>query len=102
MKTTKLDLVNEIAERTGYSKVDIELTIESFLLLVKDKFFNLQPRERLKLEIRGFGSFYSKVRKPRPARNPKNGDKVWIPARNVLLWRPFFKIIGGEIHPNKY
>lgn len=43
-------------------------------------------------EIRGFGSFGLNYRPPRQGRNPKNGDKVKVPAKYV----PHFKV-GKEL-----
>jgi integration host factor subunit beta len=40
-----------------------------------------------KIEIRGFGSFRTRQRKPRTGRNPKTGAKVEVPAKTI----PFFK-----------
>jgi integration host factor subunit beta len=40
-----------------------------------------------RVEIRGFGSFSLNYRPPRQGRNPKNGDKVKVPAKYV----PHFK-----------
>jgi len=40
-----------------------------------------------RVEIRGFGSFGLRNRKPRIARNPKSGEKVEVPAKCV----PYFK-----------
>jgi integration host factor subunit beta len=36
-----------------------------------------------KVELRGFGSFYTKNRDSRTARNPKTGEKVFVPAKRV-------------------
>ena len=36
-----------------------------------------------KVELRGFGSFYTKDRESRTARNPKTGEKVFVPAKRV-------------------
>ena len=57
-------------------------------------FFNtiakaLTKEERV--ELRGFGVFDVKKRKARIARNPKNGDAVAVPAKNV----PFFRMGKG-------
>ncbi len=43
-------------------------------------------------EIRGFGSFGLNYRPPRQGRNPRNGDKVKVPAKYV----PHFKA-GKEL-----
>jgi integration host factor subunit beta len=40
-----------------------------------------------KIEIRGFGSFRTRQRKPRVGRNPKTGDRVEVPPKKI----PFFK-----------
>ena len=40
------------------------------------------------IEIRGFGRFKVKRRAPRTARNPRTGEAVPIPARNVPVWEP--------------
>ena len=45
-----------------------------------------------RIEIRGFGSFEVRVRKPRTGRNPKSGASVEVGARRV----PFFKA-GREL-----
>ena len=45
-----------------------------------------------RIEVRGFGSFGINYRPPRQGRNPKNGDKVQVPAKYV----PHFKA-GKEL-----
>jgi len=40
-----------------------------------------------KIEIRGFGSFRTRQRRPRVGRNPKTGERVEVPAKKI----PFFK-----------
>lgn len=45
-----------------------------------------------RIEIRGFGSFEVRVRKPRLGRNPKTGSSVDVGERKV----PFFKV-GKEL-----
>jgi len=41
-----------------------------------------------RVEIRGFGSFSAHARPPRLARNPKTGEKVHVPEKRVLHFRP--------------
>jgi len=45
-----------------------------------------------RIEIRGFGSFSLSMRSPRIGRNPKSGEKVMVPAKQV----PHFKA-GKEL-----
>jgi integration host factor subunit beta len=40
-----------------------------------------------KVEIRGFGSFHTRPRRARIARNPKTGARVEVPPKRI----PFFK-----------
>lgn len=40
-----------------------------------------------KVELRGFGTFYTKQRPAREGRDPRNGTVIQIPAKRV----PFFK-----------
>jgi len=40
-----------------------------------------------KIEIRGFGNFKLKHRRPRMARNPKTGVKIDVPAKKALHFK---------------
>ncbi len=48
--------------------------------------------ERQRIEIRGFGSFSLSERAPRVGRNPKSGEQVLVPGKQV----PHFKA-GKEL-----
>ena len=41
-----------------------------------------------KVELRGFGSFRQRVRRPRQGRNPMTGEVVNVPARQVPYFKP--------------
>ena len=41
----------------------------------------------INVEIRGFGSFKIKNLKPRIGRNPKDGSRVEIPAKQGVHWK---------------
>ena len=41
-----------------------------------------------RIELRNFGVFEVKRRAPRKARNPRTGEKVLTPARNVVTFKP--------------
>ena len=45
-----------------------------------------------RVELRGFGIFSTRLRDPRPARNPKTGEKVMLQERRS----PFFRT-GKEL-----
>jgi nucleoid DNA-binding protein len=80
---TKADLVDEIADRTGLTKKDVAETVDQFLEAVSRALINGKH-----IEIRGFGTFRVRVRKPRKARNPRTGEEVLVPERRV----PVFKV----------
>src|SRR5207253_9431168 len=41
-----------------------------------------------KIEIRGFGSFRTRQRKPRVGRNPKTGERGEVPAKKIPFSKP--------------
>ena len=41
-----------------------------------------------RIELRNFGAFEVKRRKPRQARDPRTGDTVKVPARLVVTFKP--------------
>ena len=41
-----------------------------------------------RIELRNFGVFEVKQRAPRKARNPRTGDKVYVPSKNVVTFKP--------------
>jgi integration host factor subunit beta len=44
--------------------------------------------EEGRIELRNFGVFEVKQRKPRKARNPRTGDPVSVEAKNVVTFQP--------------
>ncbi len=40
------------------------------------------------IELRNFGVFEVKTRKPRKARNPRTGDEVFVPEKKVVTFKP--------------
>jgi len=83
MTVTKSDLVNRMAEATGWTKVDCEVLLTGYLAYIIE---SLQEGDRV--EIRGFGSFYAKERQPRLVKNPKTGKVVSVAHRFVPVFKP--------------
>lgn len=79
---TKQDLVQEAARSSGHPQLEIKEVAEQFMRLVGE--YLAQEKT---IEIRGFGTFYTKVRKPRPARNPRTGEICPLGRRKVALFR---------------
>ncbi len=80
---TKADIVELIAEKTGFTIKDIKIVVENFLDEVKGVLAEGQH-----IEIRGFGTFKVKNHKARKARNPRTNQEVHVPARK----KAFFKV----------
>ena len=79
---TKQDLINEISQKTGLTQSDVKIAVEEFLSAVSGILTDGKT-----IEIRGFGTFLTKLRKPRPARNPKTGEVVPLHTRTVPLFK---------------
>jgi integration host factor subunit beta len=41
-----------------------------------------------RVELRGFGAFSTRARAPRTGRNPRTGEAVEVPAKNVPYFKP--------------
>ncbi len=79
---TKADLIEEVSRLVELTRKDSEVIVETIFDSIVHSL-----RAGDKIEIRGFGSFRTRQRKPRVGRNPKTGDKVEVPAKKI----PFFK-----------
>ena len=77
---TKADIINEIAEKTGVPKRDVE----GFMDTVKDSL--LEKRENVYL--RGFGSFIIKHRAAKTARNILKNTTINIEAHDLPSFKP--------------
>jgi len=80
---TKAELVEKVAEKTGLTKNDVAVTVDTFLDSIKSAM-----ESGSNIEIRGFGAFKIKERKARKARNPRTGEEVPVPARKVPVFKP--------------
>lgn len=78
----KKDLINAVAEKTGMTKKDSGLVVESVFDAIKE---TLSKGE--KVQIIGFGTFEVRDRAARKGRNPQTGEEIDIPATRV----PAFK-----------
>ena len=82
---TKADLVEQVADAVGprVTKRVCGLVVDAFLDAVKDA---LARGDRI--EVRGFGTFKVRHRKSRTGRNPRTGEPVEVPARDVPVFKP--------------
>jgi len=79
---TKADLIEEVSRLAELTRKDSEVIVETIFDSVVRAL-----RTGDKIEIRGFGSFRTRQRKPRVGRNPKTGARVEVPPKKI----PFFK-----------
>ncbi len=70
----KLDIINEVVNRTGITKTKAEMAVETVFESMKRA---LGRGERI--ELRGFGIFNVRPRKTGIGRNPRTGAEVAIP-----------------------
>lgn len=80
--TTKHDLIASVSKFTGLTQADTKIVVEELLESISDILESGKS-----IEIRGFGTFYTKARKPRPARNPKTGEVIPLEKRIVPLFK---------------
>jgi len=84
---TKAELVRQVAEKTGMTKKDTALVVNTVFETIMDA---LTKGE--KVQIAGFGVFEVKQRAERVGRNPRTGEEIKIPPRKVPVFR-----VGKEL-----
>ena len=80
---TKKEIVKTISEELGLTQLKtkeiVQKTFEAIIeTLVADK----------RIELRNFGVFEVKKRKARQARNPRTSEKVFVPEKYVVTFKP--------------
>jgi integration host factor subunit beta len=80
---TKAELVEEVTQLGDLTRRDGEVIVDTIFDAVIGAL-----KSGDKIEIRGFGSFRIRQRKPRIGRNPKTGAKVAVPAKRVPYFKP--------------
>ncbi len=80
---TKIDIVENIYEKVGFSKKEVAKIVESVFDIMKE---TLQQEEKIK--ISGFGNFVVRRKKARRGRNPQTGGDIEITARRILTFKP--------------
>ena len=80
---TKKDIALKVADLTGIRQIVVKEVMQAIFdciieTLIRDE----------KIELRNFGVFKIKSRRPRIGRNPRTGQTVPIPSRKVVVFRP--------------
>ncbi len=79
----KLDIINEVVNKTGITKTKAELAVETVFDSMKKA---LSHGDRI--ELRGFGVFNVRPRKTGIGRNPRTGQQVNIPPGRAVRFKP--------------
>ncbi len=87
---TKADIVNQISDKLGIEKGDVQATVEAFMDEVKA---SLETGENVYL--RGFGSFIVKTRAEKTGRNISKNTTIKIPAHNIPAFKPAKVFVEG-------
>lgn len=80
---TKKEIALKIAEETRLKQTDVKRIVQKTLDHIIDSLSKGQT-----VELRNFGVFKVKSRRPRIGRNPKTGQTVSIPERKVVAFKP--------------
>jgi len=87
MALTKAGMAESLFNKLGLNRKEARGLIDSCF---EELIASLAVGEQVKLS--GFGNFDLRDKVARPGRNPKTGEKVPIPARRVVTFRP-----GGKL-----
>ncbi len=82
MAITKLDIVQNVADKLGLSKRDSSRIVESVFEIMKNQLSNGDT-----VKISGFGNFKVRSKNARRGRNPQTGVEMEICARRVLTFK---------------
>src|ERR1700752_1296002 len=78
---TKADLIDEVSRLAELTRKDSEVIVETIFDSVVRSL-----RAGDKIEIRGFGSFRTRQRKPRVGRNPNTGERGEGHAKKIPIF----------------
>jgi integration host factor subunit beta len=80
---TKKDMTKSIAQDMGMIQAQAQRLVQGVFDRIIDTLV-----DQGRMELRNFGVFEVKKRKARPARNPRTGEKVIVPGRAVVTFKP--------------
>ena len=84
---TRKDIAKRVSELRSIKTQEADIWVENVLTAVRDLLMSADPEVRL--EVRDFGVFEVKLTRAKPrARNPKTGDKVYVPPRRKTHFKP--------------
>jgi len=84
---TRKDIAQRVAEKRNIKLHLADDIVETVLSSMREILMNADPEVRI--ELRDFGVFEVKLTRAKPrARNPRTGDKVFVPPRRKTHFKP--------------
>jgi integration host factor subunit beta len=80
---TKKEIVKTISEEIGLTQLKTKEIVQKTFDAIVEALV-----EEKRIELRNFGVFEVKKRAARKARNPRTGDKVYVPEKFVVTFKP--------------
>jgi nucleoid DNA-binding protein len=80
---TKKEIVKQISDRIGLTQLKTKDIVQKTFDAIVDTLIEVG-----RIELRNFGVFEVKMRKPRKARNPRTGERVNVEAKKVVTFKP--------------
>lgn len=80
---TKAEIIRLLMERSGLPRREAAQCVQVFLDSVKTGL-----HQEGKVSLVGFGTFLVKAKNSRNGRNPRTGEVIRIPPKNVAVFRP--------------
>ncbi|HVP76516.1 MAG TPA: integration host factor subunit alpha [Thermodesulfobacteriota bacterium] len=89
---TKVDIVENIYEKVGFSKKEVAKIVEYIFDIIKETLIKED-----KIKISGFGNFVVRKKRSRRGRNPQTGNDIEISSRRILTFKPS-QVLKGDIN----
>lgn len=83
---TKKEIVKTISEECGLTQLKTKEIVQKTFEAIIDTLVDESSDNRI--ELRNFGVFEVKKRAARKARNPRTGERVDVPAKYVVTFKP--------------
>ena len=80
---TKKEIVKFVGQSTDNTIKNTEEIVDEFINYVKNSLVQHED-----VVIHGFGTFKTKLRDARTARNPQTGETIEVPAKYALTFKP--------------
>ncbi len=92
---TKKEIVKTISDEIGLTQLKTKEIVQKTFDAIVEALVNGEwvdkdgkPEYEGRIELRNFGVFEVKERAPRKARNPRTGDRVDVPRKFVVTFKP--------------